>query len=121
MSHYYRSNRQQRTFTSRQDRNWRRNQNTVTFTPTAALGPISHTVLVALMIAVLGMIYLMQVTKTSTFSYDINDRQEKLSALKLEKEDLANENARLQALKNVAGSDVAKAMTAPASTEYARN
>lgn len=110
-----------REFSSRQQRMWRRNQNTVAFAPSTALGPISHTVLVALMMAVLGLIYLTQVTKTSIYGYDINESETRLSALSAEKEDLENENARLQALKNVSNSDVAKALTSPSSTEYVQN
>lgn len=117
MSHYYRASAYRAS--RRQEASWRRNQNTTKFTPAMQLGPISHTVLVALMVAVLGLIYLTQVTKTSSYSYDINERQERLSALKVEKEDLENENARLQALGNIANSDVAQAMTEPESVDFA--
>lgn len=119
MSHYYRMSSQQ--FAGRQQRMWRRNQNIVSFAPTQALGPISHTILIALMIAVLGLIYLTQVTKTSGYGYDINGLEQKLETLSLEKEELANQNARLSALKSVESSNVAKAMTAPQTTEYAQN
>ena len=117
MSHYYRAT--ARRHANRQESSWRRNQNVTKFAPAVQLGPISHTVLVALMVTVLGLIYLTQVTKTSTYGYDINEREELLSALKVEKENLENENARLQALNNIASSDVAQAMTDPESTDYA--
>ncbi len=119
MSHYYRTASTQ--FAARQQRMWRRNQNITTFVPSVSLGPISHTILIALMIAVLGLIYLTQVTKTSNYGYDINGLEQKLESLTLEKEELANQNARLSALKTVESSNVAKAMTAPAATEYAQN
>ena len=119
MSHHYRTS--SRDFSSRQKRMWRRNQNTVAFAPTVALGPISNTILITLMVTVLGIIYVTQVTKTGTYGYDIDGRNEKLTALKFEKEDLENENARLQSLKDIASSDVAKAMVKPESVEYARN
>ena len=117
MSHYYRSS--ARTAMRKKEQSWRRNQNSTAFAPAMQLGPISHTVIVALMIAVLGLIYLTQVTKTSAYGYDINERTEQLTALKLQKEDLENENARLQALQNVASSDVAQAMTEPDTIQYA--
>lgn len=109
-----------RATTSTSDR-WRRNQNTVPFVGinVKALGPIAHTVLVALMLAVLGLIYLMQVTKTSTYGYELDALEVKRESLISQKESLAVENARLQALERVSGSDVASAMTAPSSTEYA--
>lgn len=109
------------TFNSRQDRMWRRNQNTVAFAPTATLGPVAHTVIVALMIAVLGLIYLTQVTKTSTYGYQLDSLETKRSALLAERQDLENENARLQALERVKNSSVASTMTEPVSTEYATN
>jgi hypothetical protein len=100
---------------------WRRNQNTVGFVPAAKLGPIAHTVLVALMIAVLGIIYLTQITKTSTYGYQLEDLDSKRAELVSQKSDLEVENARLQALERVQGSSVAQTMTEPASVEYARN
>lgn len=103
------------------ERQWRRNQNTVAFMPSAKLGPIAHTVIIALMIAVLGLIYLTQVTKTSFFGYQLNDKQTQLDQLASERQNLEIENARLQALERVKNSDVAKAMTDPVSTEYANN
>ncbi|MDB5177649.1 MAG: hypothetical protein JWO61_32, partial [Candidatus Saccharibacteria bacterium] len=49
----------QRTTTyNRHQGNWNRNQNTVAFASSVKLGPVTHTVLVALMITVLGLIYL---------------------------------------------------------------
>lgn len=109
------------TFNTRSDRMWRRNQNTVTFAPSATLGPVAHTVLVALMIAVLGLIYLTQVTKTSTYGYQLDSLETKRGTLLAERQDLENENARLQALERIKTSSVAASMSEPASTEYANN
>lgn len=108
-------------FTSRQQRMWKRNQNTVAFAPTAALGPVAHTVIVALMIAVLGLIYLTQVTKTSFYGYELNERNDAIAALEVERQDLELESAKLQALERVKESSVARAMSDPASTDYATN
>jgi hypothetical protein len=109
------------TFGTRNERMWRRNQNTVAFVPSATLGPVAHTVLVALMIAVLGLIYLTQVTKTSTYGYQLDSLETKRTELLAERQDLENENARLQALERVKNSSVAATMTEPVSTEYATN
>lgn len=100
---------------------WRRNQNTVAFMPTMSLGPVTHTVLVALMVAVLGLIYLTQVTKTSTYGYELDQRDTRLVEMRDTKRDLEVENARLQALERVSNSAVASALTDPESVEYARN
>lgn len=97
----------------------RRNQNTVRFKLPAGLGPVSHTVLIALMLAILGLVYLTQITKTSVFGYQMEDLNTKKEQLTSENSDLQVETAHLQALERVQQSNVAKAMTAPAATEYA--
>ncbi len=97
----------------------RRNQNTVRFRMKAGLGPVSNAVMIALMLSVLGLIYLTQITKTSTFGYQLNDLTTKQEELASENTDLEVELARLQALERVQQSDVAAAMTTPTSTEYA--
>ena len=108
-------------FSGRQQRMWRRNQNTVAFSSVTTLGPVTHTVLIALMIAVLGLIYLTQVTKTSYYGYQIDDRQTKLDGLLAEKQNLEVENARLQALERVKNSSVAASMETPKTVDYATN
>lgn len=100
---------------------WKRNQNTVAFVPTANLGPVAHTVLVALMIAVLGLIYLTQVTKTSFYGYQLDDRNTEIASLEAQRQDLELESAKLQALERVKESSVAKALSDPAGTDYATN
>lgn len=106
---------------TRQERMWRRNQNTVKFSGKAKLGPVAHTVLVVVMLAILGLIYLTQVTKTSVYGYQINDLSTKRDNLMSQKQDLQVENARLEALAHVQDSNVAKVMTNPVSTDYAQN
>lgn len=108
-------------YSHRSDVRWRRNQNTVAYVSSATLGPVAHTVIVALMIAVLGLIYLTQVTKTSTYGYQLDSLETSRSKLLAERQDLENENARLQALERVKTSSVAAQMTQPTSTEYATN
>ena len=100
---------------------WQRNQNTVAYTAPVKMGPITHSVLVALMVAVLGLIYLSQITKSSTFGYTLQQQSDTLASLSAEQQDLKIENARLQALNTVKDSNVAKLMTAPTSTETATN
>lgn len=100
---------------------WQRNQNTVAYAASTRMGPITHTVVVALMVAVLGLIYLSQVTKSSTFGYTLQQQNDTLASLAAEQQDLEIENARMQALNTVKDSNVAKAMTAPVSTTSATN
>lgn len=107
------------TRSTSRDNSWRRNRNTVLFSPSKSLGPVAHTVLVVLMLAVLGLMYLTQITKTTAYSYQLNDVEAKKSALSAAKEDLEVENARLQALERVKQSEVAKTMAKPSSTSFA--
>lgn len=100
-------------------RTWRRNQNTVRFKTSVSLGPISHTVLIAVMLAVLGLIYLTQITKTGSFGYELQDLTAKKEQLADENRDLQVEQAKLQALEKVQSSGVAQALTSPESTTFA--
>lgn len=84
------------------------------------LGPVAHTVLIALMITVLGLIYLTQATRTTGYDYEAQRIDEQIAELSTKKSDLEVENARLTALENVQSSSVAQAMTAPVSTEHIR-
>lgn len=99
---------------------WNRNQNTVAFVSSVKLGPVAHTVLVALMITVLGLVYLTQATRATGYDYEAQKIDSQIAELSTKKGDLEVENARLTALENVQNSNVAKAMTTPASTDYAR-
>jgi cell division protein FtsL len=111
----------QRTTTyNRRQTAMRRNQNTVAFASSIKLGPVTHTVLVALMITVLGLIYLTQATRTTSYDYEAQKIDTKIAELTNEKTDLEVENARLTALETVRNSSVAKAMQPASSTEFAQ-
>ncbi len=105
------------TYTRRQQ-NWNRNQNTVAFVSSVKLGPVTHTVLVALMVTVLGLIYLTQATRATGYDYEAQKIDSKIADLTNKKTDLEVENARLTALESVRNSSVAKNLTAPAATDY---
>ena len=107
-------------FQNRRSTSWNRNQNTVAFTSAIKLGPIAHTVLIALMITVLGLIYLTQATRATGYDYQAQKIDSEIADLQTKKGDLEVENARLTALETVKNSNVAKAMTSPAETSYAR-
>lgn len=108
------------TFNSRRQQNWSRNQNTVAFVSSIKLGPVAHTVLVALMITVLGLIYLTQATRATSYDYETQKIDQQIAQLNNEKSDLQIENARLTALESVKSSNVASTMTTPASTSYSQ-
>ncbi len=110
---------QQNTYyASRRQQNWSRNQNTTRFVSSVKLGPVAHTILVALMITVLGLIYLTQATRATGYDYESQQIDSQIAELTEEKSDLQIENARLTALETIKNSAVAREMTAPASTEF---
>lgn len=77
-----------------------------------------HTILVALMVAVLGLIYLTQATKATSYDYEAQKIDNQIAELENQRSDLEIENARLTALESIKNSSVAKEMTEPVSTEY---
>ena len=105
-------------FNSKRQSNWGRNQNTVAFASAVKLGPVTHTVLIALMITVLGLIYLTQATRASGYDYAVSAVEDKIATLADQKKDLEVDNARLTALKEVQNSSVAKAMTTPTDIQH---
>ena len=74
-------------FTSRRQQAWGRNQNTARFTSNVKLGPVAHTVLIALMITVLGG-YLTQVTKTSIYGQQAGELESQITELSARKSEL---------------------------------
>ncbi len=105
-------------FVSRRQQNWSRNQNTVAFASAIKLGPVTHTVLIALMITVLGLIYLTQATRATGYDYAAQKIDSQIADLNIQKSDLEVENARLTALETVKNSSIATTMTTPAATDY---
>lgn len=105
-------------YASRRQQNWSRNQNTTRYVSAVKLGPVAHTVLIALMITVLGLIYLTQATRATGYDYEIDSIDSQISELTTKKDDLEIENARLTSLQTVKDSNVARQMTEPSSTQY---
>ena len=109
-----------RTFNNRRQQNWSRNQNTVAYVSPIKLGPVAHTVMIALMITILGLIYLTQATRATSYDYATQKINNQIAELNEQKSDLEIENARLTALETIKKSSVAAAMTKPVSTDYAQ-
>lgn len=107
-------------FSSRRKQNWSRNQNTVAFTSVVKIGPVAHTILLALLVAILGLIYLTQATRATSYDYATQKIDSQISELNNQKSDLRIENARLTSLENVKNSSVASTMTEPESTNFAQ-
>ena len=76
-----------------------RGQNAVSFkTESKRLGPVSNAIALLVMVCLIGLVYLTQVTKTNSFSYEINSLEQKQTQLKEEQKDLELTSARLRAV-----------------------
>lgn len=98
-----------------------RNYNSVSYASVVKLGPVAHTILIALMITVLGLIYLTQATRATSYDYQAQEIENQIAELAVQKGDLEVENARLTAIQTVADSSTVAAMTQPESTSYTQN
>lgn len=106
--------------TRRRDNSYSLNQNTVAFASPVKLGPVAHTILVALMVTVLGLIYLTQATQATNYDYAAQEVETQIAELNVQKEDLEIENARLTSIETVKSSNVASAMVSPSEVNYTR-
>jgi cell division protein FtsL len=97
-----------------------RNYNSVGYASSVKLGPVTHTVLVALMITVLGLIYLTQATQATGYDYTLEEIDSKIADLSVQKTDLEVENAKLTSLQAIRDSSVAANMTQTTELEYAQ-
>ena len=109
----------QRTYyATRRQQSWGRNQNTTRFISRVKLGPVMHTIIVALMILVMGLVYLAQAAGSANYDYAASDFDKKISELSTKKADLEVENDRKSTRLNSSHSNIAKAMSAPSSAEH---
>lgn len=98
-----------------------RNQNTTSFREgTSTIGPISNTIILIVLACLLGLLYLTQVTKTNTFSYQINSLQNQQNALQSQHEQLELDAARLQSVERIASSTVAQQLVSVTPTATAQ-
>ena len=96
-----------------------RNRNTVRHAP-RNLGSITLMGIVALMVLIVGLIYVSQSTKATSYDYALLDTEMAISELTAEKEDLAVEKARLTSVANSEESKVAQNMQDAKADGYVR-
>lgn len=79
-----------------------RGQNSASFSnsrgDSGRLGPISNAVILITIICLIGLVYLTQVTKTNSYSYEIQQLQSQQGELKETQKDLELSAARLQSI-----------------------
>lgn len=112
----YTSRRRQNAISSR---NYNRNVNFTAFDYTKKIGPVFSAMSFAGIVVILGLIFVQNSARVSTFGSKIQERESKIAELEVAANDLKVENARLTALQTVSNSEVAKTLTTPASVNYA--
>lgn len=86
-------------------RHSRKNRNTVSYLGVnTKLGPVSNFIVVFVLLALIGLLYLTQITKTSTYSYELDTLQNKYNEDLKENQALKEDAARLRSIKRVANS-----------------
>lgn len=76
----------------------RKNQNFVKNKIKLQSGPVTTVIMLTVLVITLGLLYLNQVTKTSTFNYKISNLESKQVELQNTKDNLAIDAARLQSI-----------------------
>ncbi len=112
---------QQQALMRRQNsRGVRRNRNFNAHTASKTLGPVTSTLFLVIIIGVLSLLYLTQITKTSTYGYEINDLEQQQAALQEEQQELQVEAARLQSVARIENSPVASELESETNVTYDR-
>jgi hypothetical protein len=71
---------------------------------------VSHTVTVLLLVLVVGLIYVTQGAKATSYDYEVKGVNDEISALEAQRNSLAAENARIVAGAAGEGNEVASSM-----------
>jgi hypothetical protein len=98
----------------------RRNQNLYRTKNQVSLGPVSAGFVIVAAIAVLALLYLNQITKTSVFGYKVTDLQNQRDQVVSQKQELEVEAARLSSLQQVQSSKVVAGMVPEGQVSYAK-
>jgi len=88
---------------------WVRNRNTVRHTP-KTLGSFSQSMILGVLVLIVGLIYVTQGTRATSYDYELSKIDDRISELEAEKEDLAVEQARLTSIARSENSTVALKM-----------
>lgn len=88
---------------------WVRNRNMVRHTP-KTLGSVSQSVILGVLVLVIGLIYVTQGTKATSYDYELSKVESEIAELEAKKEALAVERSRLTSIAYNNDSEVAAAM-----------
>ena len=97
---------------------WSRNRNTIRHQG-KALGSVSHTLIVGLLVLIVGLIYVAQGARATDYDYELSKIDTEIADLESKKEDLAVEKARLTTVASAENSEVAVSMANSSVSGYA--
>lgn len=97
----------------------RRNQNLYRTQSEVKLGPISSSFVIVAIIAVLSLLYLNAITKTSVFGYQLMQLQAQRDQATSANQELQVEAARLTSIQSIQNSQVVKGMVPTTQVNYA--
>lgn len=123
---YYRENKtmtysQAASASSSIRKSYGRNQNTTAFASSRSrLGPISHLIILTIIISMMGLVYLTQVTKTYSLGYKVDELTKRQTALSEEHSNLELESVKLQSQTRVKNSAVAANLETVTPSSYAQ-
>ena len=98
--------------------NWTRNRNTVAYAKNG-LGKVSYGVVVGMLTLIVGLIYVAQGTKATSYDYELSEIEGEIAELEARKEDLAVERARLTSIAMSNSNEVASNMQTGQVSGYA--
>lgn len=71
------------------------------------LGPFSNALILAIAVALMGLLYLTQITKTSVYGFEVSGLKEEKTTLETENQNLRIEAARLQSIERLRKAELA--------------
>ena len=99
----------------------KRNRNSVRVDIISGFGPIANALVLGVILAMLGVLYITQVTKTNSFGYQINNLTTQKNNLVDQKQQLEIDIARLQSQERLAQGNASSAAQEPSKTIYIDN
>ena len=97
---------------------WVRNRNTVRHTP-KSLGSVSQSVILGILVLAIGLIYVTQGTKATSYDYELSEIETKIAELQAKKDDLEVERSKLTSIAQSNTSEVASNMVTASVSGYA--
>lgn len=98
----------------------RRNQNLYRSKTELKLGPVSSGAVIVAIIAVLALLYLNAITKTSVFGYQVTDLQKQRNQALATKQELEVEAARLTSINQIQNSKSVQGLVATTQVTYSK-